>query len=159
MKAAAQSPERAKFDQGKALAENSKDAEGVDQGYRLMEEAASQGGPDLLFELTMLYIQGAGAKPPGPRRAMKISSLLTQAADQDHLAAAKMLARMYISEQYVDSRTRRTVQGPEANKAAQHYLEKCIALGDADSRATLERMYETGRATPPPPARDKAPVR
>lgn len=148
-KAAVNSPAQAKFEQGKALANNRKDSAEVDQGYRLMEEAASQGDPALQFELATLYNQGAGARPPGPRRAMRISSLLTQAAEQGHLAAMRMLAGLYLNEQYVDSTTRRVVRGPDADEAAQGYLEKCKALGDVQSMDTLAWMYETGRAVPP----------
>jgi TPR repeat protein len=149
MKAAVRSPEQAKFEQGKALATDGKGAAEVARGYRLMEDAAAQGDPDLLFELAMLYIEGAQDKRPGPRRAMKISSLLTQAADQNHLAAMQMLARLCLNEQYVDSATGRTLEGPEADRAAQGYLEKCIELGDTHSSDTLVWMYEAGRAVPP----------
>lgn len=158
MKAAAQKAAQAKFAKGKALAENNKDPAEVDQGYRLMEEAASQGDPALQYQLATLYAKGAGDAPPGPRRTMKISTLLTQAADQKHLAAMQMLAHLYRNGQYVDSATRRAVQGPDANKAAQGYLEKCIELGDSHSMEWLGWMYETGCAGPDPgkPDRDKA---
>jgi len=149
MKAAVQSPEQAKFEQGKALAKDGKDAAEVAQGYRLMEEAAPQGDPALLFELATLYLQGAGDRPPGRRRAMKISSLLTQAADRGHLTATQMLFRMHLNKQYIDSTTGCAVVGAEADKAAQSCLEKCIELGDAQAREQLAWMYEVGRAVPP----------
>lgn len=148
-KAAVRSPEQVKFERGKALAKNSKDGAEVALGYRLMEEAASQGDPALLFDLAMLYMQGSGSKPPGPRLAMKISVLLADAADQGHLAAMQTLARLCLNEQYVDSVTGHTLRGPEADAAAQGYLEQCVELGDDQSADTLAWMYEAGRAVPP----------
>ena len=148
MKAAGQNPAQAKFARGKTLAENGKDPDDVDQGYRLMEEAASEGDPALQYQLAMLYVQGTGDEAPGQRRAMKISTLLTQAADQGHLPAMRMLARLYIKGHYVDGTTRRAVTGREADKAAQGYLEQCIKLGDTHSMATMAWMHEVGRASP-----------
>ena len=150
---------QAQFAKGKTLATNSKDRAEVHKGYQLMEEAASQGDPALQYQLAVLYAKGASGPSPGHRRALKMSTLLTQAAGQGHLAAMEMLAGLYLKEQYIDSTTGRAVKGPDAKKAARLYAEKCMALEDAHSMAMPGRMVDEGaRAGPEPckPDRGKA---
>jgi TPR repeat protein len=142
--AAAQKAAQEKFDHGEALAANSKVRRERDDGYRLMEEAASRGDPALQYRLAALYSQMEG----GRRLAGKISTLLTQAAEQGHPTAMAMVASMCIEQKYVDSTTGSVVTGPAADLIAQGYLQKCTELGDAASMAMLGWMHEIGRAYP-----------
>ena len=149
----AMSAAQAQFAKGETLATNSKDRAEVHKGYRLMEDAASQGDPALQYQLAVLYAKGASGPTPGHRRALKMSTLLKQAADQGHPAAMEMLAGLYLKEQYIDSTTGRAVKGPDAKKAARLYAEKCMALEDAHSMAMPGRMVDEGGGAGPEPCK------